>query len=57
MREYNIVIEQILDIKEADLSNNLAIAEQWNKLTVADYNPEFLDECNRVISDVSITNG
>ena len=57
MREYNIVIEQILDIKDADLSNNLAIAEQWNKLTVADYNPEFLDECNRVISDVSITNG
>ena len=30
--------------------------EQWNKLTVADDDPEFLDEYNRVIRDGSIPN-
>ena len=33
------------------------MVDWWNKLTVADEDPEFLDESNRVISDVSIPNG
>ena len=33
------------------------MVEQWNKLTVADEYPEFLDEYNRVISDGLIPNG
>ena len=57
MRDHNIAIEQRLDVKDADLSKDLAILEQWNKLTVADEDPEFLDEYNHVISDGSIPNG
>ena len=34
MRDYNIAIEHILDVKDADLSKYLAMVEQWNKLTV-----------------------
>ena len=30
------------------------MVERWNKLTVADEDPEFLDDYNCVISDVSI---
>ena len=33
------------------------MVERWNKLTVADQDPEFLDGYNRVISDGSIPNG
>ena len=35
---------------------NLVMVELWNKPTVADEDPEFLDEQNRVISGVSIPN-
>ena len=57
MIEYNIAIEQRLEVKDADLSNDLAMVELWNKLTIADEDPEFLDEYNRVLSDGSIPNG
>ena len=33
------------------------MVELWDKLTVADEDPEFLDEYNRVIIDGSIPNG
>ena len=33
------------------------MVELWNKLTVADKDPEFLDEYNSFISDGSISNG
>ena len=36
MREYIIAIEQILDVKDADLSKDLAMVDRWNNLTVAD---------------------
>ena len=39
------------------MSNDLAMVELWNKLTIADEDPEFLDEYNRVLSDGSIPNG
>ena len=43
MREYNIAIDQRLDVKDADLSKDLAMVERWNKMTVADEDLEFLD--------------
>ena len=33
------------------------MVEQWNKLTIADKDPEFLDKYNCLISKVSIQNG
>ena len=33
------------------------MAEPWNNLTVANEDPDFLDEYNNVISDGSIPNG
>ena len=56
MREYNTEIEWRLDVNDAYLSQYLAILYRWNKLTVSDEDPEFLDEYNRVISDRSIPN-
>ena len=55
-RVKNIAIEQRLDIKDTDLSKDLAMLEWWNKPTVADEDTEFIDDYNRVISDESIPN-
>ena len=56
MRYLNIMIEQRLDVKDADLSKDLAMVYRWNELTIADEDQEFLDEYNYVISDGSIPN-
>ena len=56
IRDYNIVTEQIIDVKDEYLSKYLGMVERWNNLTVADEDPEFLDKYNCVISDVSIPN-
>ena len=56
MRYSNIMIEQRLDVKDADLSKDLAMVYRWNELTIADEDQEFLDEYNYVISDGSIPN-
>ena len=37
------MIDQILDVKDADFSKDLTMVNQWNKLTVAYSDPEFLD--------------
>ena len=57
MRKYNIAIEQRIDVKYADLSKDLVMAERWNKMTIVDEDTEFLDKYNGVISDGSIPNG
>ena len=57
MREYDITIERRLDVKDAGLSKYLVMVNPWNNLNVADEDPKFLDESNRVISDGSILNG
>ena len=44
MREYKISIERRIDVNDADLSKDLAMVDQRNKLTIADEDPEFLDE-------------
>ena len=51
------MVEQRLDVKDADLSKDLALVEQRNKLTVVGEDTEFLDEYNRVISDGPIPDG
>ena len=56
MIDCNIAIEQRPDVKDADLSKDLAMVEIWNNLTVVDEDPGFLDQYNRVISDGSIPN-
>ena len=43
MREYNIAVEQRLDVNYADLLKELAMVDRWNKLTVVDEDTEFLD--------------
>ena len=55
--EYNIAIEQRIDVKDADLSKELIMVDHQETQNVADEDPEFLDEYNRVISDGSIPNG
>ena len=57
MREYDIAIEHIRDVKDSYLSKDLATVDRWNKLTVADEDPEFLENFNSVISDGYIPNG
>ena len=52
MRDYNIEIEQRLDVRDTYVSNYLAMVERRNKLTVADAYPGLLDKYNFVISDV-----
>ena len=51
------MIDQILDVKDADLSKDLAMINQCNKLTVAYSDPEFLDWYNILISDRSTPSG
>ena len=51
MREYNTEIEWRLDLKDAYLLKDLLVVDRWNKLTVADEDPEFLEKYNSVISD------
>ena len=57
MIEYNIVIKLGLEVKDADLLNDHVMVERWNKLTIADENPEFLGEHKCVIRYGSITDG
>ena len=56
MVDYNIAMEQRLDVNDSDLSKDLAMVELWNNLTVVDEDTEFFNKYNRVISDGSIPN-
>ena len=44
MREFDIAIEWRLDVKDADLSKDLAIVDRWNNLTIVDEDKEFLED-------------
>ena len=44
MREYNIAIEQRLDVNDANLSKEINMVERWKNLAVEDEDPEFFDE-------------
>ena len=50
-------ISERLDVKNSDLTKQAKGIDQWNKLSITDEDPEFLEELNRVISDSSIPDG
>ena len=43
--------------KDSDLLKQVQNVDHWNKLLIADQNPELLEELNQVISDSSIPDG
>ena len=55
--DYDIKIDESLDIDNSDLTIQAQGIDQWNKLSIADKDPELLEELNRVISDSSIPDG
>ena len=54
MSAYYTKISERLDVNNSDLKKQTQRIDQWNKLSIEDKNPEFLEELNRVISDSSI---
>ena len=57
MNDYNTNISERLDVKNSELTKQAKGIDQWNKLSIADEGPEFLEELNRVISGSSIPDG
>ena len=57
MSEYDTKISERLDVKNLDLTKQAQDIDQWNKLSIADEDPELLEELNRVISDLRIPDG
>ena len=57
MSYYDIKIAESLDVNNSDLTNQSQGIDWWNKLSIAEKDPEFLEELNRVISDSSILDG
>ena len=57
MSNYDTKISERLDVKNSDLTKQAQGIDRWNKLSIADEDPEFLEELNRVISDSSIPDG
>ena len=57
MRYYDTNISERLDINNSDLTKQAQGKDWRNKLSVADKDPELLEELNRIISDSSIPDG
>ena len=57
MSDYDTNIVERLDDKNSDLTNQAQGIYRWNKLSIADEDPEFLEELNWVISDSIIPDG
>ena len=57
MSNYDTNISERIDVKNLDLTKQAQDIYQWNKLSIADEDPELLEELNRVISDSSILDG
>ena len=55
--DYDIKIDESLDIDNSDLTIQAQGIDQWNKLSIADKDPELWEELKRVISDLSIPYG
>ena len=54
MSDYGTNIDERLDVKNSDLTMQAQGIDLWIKLSIADKDPKFLEELNRVISDLSI---
>ena len=57
MIDYDTKISERLDVKVLDLTMQEKGIDQLNKLSIADKDPEFVEELNRVISDSIILDG
>ena len=57
MSDYDTKIAERLDVKNSDLTKQAQGIYPWNKLSIADEDPELLEDLNRVISDSSIPDG
>ena len=55
--DYDTKIYERLDVKNSDLTKQSQGIEQWNKLSMAEEDPGFLEELIRVISDSRIPDG
>ena len=43
MSDYDTNISERLDVKNSDLKNQAQGIDRWNKLSIADEDPEFLE--------------
>ena len=57
MEYYDTKVEERLSVKDSYLSKQVQNIDLWNKLSIADQDPEFLEELNQFISDTSIPDG
>ena len=57
MSDYDTKIDERLDVKISYLTKQAQCIDQWNRISISDENPGFLEELNRVISDSSILDG
>ena len=54
MINYDNKIAERIAVKNSDLTKQTQGIDRWNKLSITDEDPEFLEELNWVISDCSI---
>ena len=57
MSDYDTNISERIYVKNSDLKMQAQGIDRWNKLSITDEDPQFLEELNRVMSDSSILDG
>ena len=57
MSDYDTKISESLDVKNSDLTKEAQGIDWWNKISIADEDPEFFEEFNLFISDSSNPDG
>ena len=57
MKDFDVKIAERLDIKGSDLSRMVSNVDGWNKLSILEEDPEFMEEFNRVINDAKVPHG
>ena len=57
MEDYDTKVLERLNFKDSDLSNQVNNVDCWNKLSIADQDPEFLEGLDLVISELDIPDG
>ena len=46
--EYDIHLEQILNVKDEDLTDKITEVNEWNRLSLDDFNKVFSEDMNKV---------
>ena len=57
MREFDEKIKERLDVKHTDLSIQAEKVPHWNRLSISDDDPEFVEDFRRVIEDSNVPEG